>query len=297
MPAERSVRHAGNRAAQRSACAGCARAPIGSTRSHGSGERRWNPSAEPAIADTAALRNCAAAIHLSGANLSARRWTREYRRELVASRVDSTRALAAMLARMSNPPTALLVASAVGIYGDRGDELLDESSPAGSGFLADLCRQWEAAAQPAVDAGIRVAHLRLGVVLGPGKGALDKMLPFFRMGIGGRLGSGRQWMSWISLADAIDAILFILDHALLSGPLNLVAPHPITNSEFTRTLAHQLRRPAVLPAPALALRLALGSMADQALLASIRVQPSRLLAAGFRFTDDTVDKALAFALT
>lgn len=202
-----------------------------------------------------------------------------------------------MLARMSNPPTALLVASAVGIYGDRGDELLDESSPAGSGFLADLCRQWEAAAQPAVDAGIRVAHLRLGVVLGPGKGALDKMLPFFRMGIGGRLGSGRQWMSWISLADAIDAILFILDHALLSGPLNLVAPHPITNSEFTRTLAHQLRRPAVLPAPALALRLALGSMADQALLASIRVQPSRLLAAGFRFTDDTVDKALAFALT
>lgn len=263
----------------------------------GSGERRWNPSAEPAIADTAALGNCAAAIHLSGASLSARRWTREYRRELVASRVDSTRALATTLARMSDPPKTLLVASAAGIYGDRGDELLDESSPAGSGFLADLCRQWEAAAQPALDAGIRLVHLRLGVVLGPGKGALDKMLPFFRMGIGGRLGSGRQWMSWISLADAIDAILFILDHALLSGPLNLVAPHPITNAEFTRTLAHQLRRPALLPAPAFALRLALGSMADQALLASIRVRPSRLLAAGFRFTHDTVDKALAVALT
>ena len=256
----------------------------------------WNPAATPAVADLEALEGCAAAIHLSGANVAGQRWTAAYRREMKASRVDSTRALATLLAGLRTPPQALLVASAVGFYGDRGDELLDETSPPGKGFLAELCQQWEAAAQPAVQAGIRVMHLRFGVVLGPGPGALARMLPVFRLGLGGRLGSGRQWMSWISVEDAMRAVLFALEAPALAGPVNLTAPSPVTNAEFTRELARQLRRPAFLPAPAFALRLALGQMADEALLASARAVPSRLLVAGFRFAHPTVDKALAAAL-
>ncbi len=261
------------------------------------GQLAWNPAVKPALADPAALEGCAAAVHLSGANVAGHRWTASYRREMISSRVDSTRALASLLAGLRNPPRTLLVASAVGFYGDRGDELLDETSPPGKGFLAGLCGQWEAAAQPAVEAGIRVVHLRLGVVLGPGPGALARMLPHFRLGFGGRLGNGRQWMSWISLEDAIRAVLFALETPALDGPVNLTAPHPVTNAEFTHELARQLRRPAFLPAPAFALRLALGQMADEALLASARAVPSRLLAAGFRFAHPTVDKALAATLS
>ena len=256
----------------------------------------WSPAATPAVADPAALEGCAAAIHLSGASVAGQRWTAAYRREMTASRVDSTRALATLLAGLRTPPRALLVASAVGYYGDRGDQLLDETSLPGKGFLADLCRQWETAAQPAVEAGIRVVHLRFGVVLGPGPGALARMLPIFRLGLGGRLGSGRQWMSWISVEDAMRALLFALETPSLVGPVNLTAPSPVTNAEFTRELARQLRRPAFLPAPAFALQLALGQMADEALLASTRAVPSRLLVAGFRFAHPTVDKALAAAL-
>ena len=261
------------------------------------GQLPWNPAATRAVADPGALEGCAAAIHLSGANVAGQRWTAAYRREMMASRVDSTRALATLLAGLRTPPQALLVASAVGYYGDRGDELLDETSLPGKGFFADLCRQWEAAAQPAVEAGIRVVHLRFGVVLGPGPGALARMLPIFRLGLGGRLGSGRQWMSWISVEDAMRALLFALETPSLVGPVNLTAPSPVTNAEFTRELARQLRRPACLPAPAFALRLALGQMADEALLASARAVPSRLQAAGFRFAHPTVDKALAAALS
>ncbi|MDE3186553.1 MAG: TIGR01777 family oxidoreductase [Acidobacteriota bacterium] len=260
------------------------------------GQLEWNPAVEPAVADTAALEGCAAAVHLSGANVAGHRWTAAYRQEMTTSRVDSTRALASLLAGLRKPPNTLLVASAVGIYGDRDDELLDETSPPGKGFLADLCHEWEAAAQPAVEAGIRVAHLRFGVVLGPGPGALARMLPLFRLGLGGRLGNGRQWMSWISLEDAMRAVLFALETPALAGPVNLTAPRPVTNAEFTGALARQLQRPAFLPAPAFALRLALGQMADEALLASTRAVPSRLLAAGFRFAHPTVDKALAAAL-
>lgn len=259
-------------------------------------EVQWNPAQSPAIADSAALEGCAAAIHLSGASVAGGRWTAAYRREMTNSRVDSTRALATLLAGLRNPPQALLVASAIGIYGNRGDELLNEDSALGKGFLAGLCAQWEAAAQPAVEAGIRVVHLRFGVVLGPGKGALAQMLPLFRLGLGGTLGNGRQWMSWISLADAVSAMLFALETPSLAGALNLTAPHPVTNAQFTTALARQLRRPAFLPAPAFALRLALGQMADEALLASARVVPGRLLHAGFRFEHDTVEKALAAAL-
>lgn len=260
------------------------------------GEAQWNPSVSPSVIHPETLEGLAAAIHLSGANVAAHRWTPDYKREIAVSRVDSTRALAVTLARLRRPPRALLVASAIGIYGNRGEELLDEGSAPGSGFLADLCRKWEAAAQPAADAGIRVVHLRFGVVLGPGPGALAKMLPIFRLGLGGPLGNGRQWMSWIALDDAVAAILFALQTPSIAGSINLTAPNPISNAEFTRALALQLHRPAFLPAPAFALRLALGPMADEALLASARVYPSRLIEAGFGFSYPTVAQALTAAL-
>lgn len=257
----------------------------------------WNPAAEPPLADPAALEGLAAAIHLSGASVAGGRWTAAYRREIAVSRVRSTQSLAGLLAGLHRPPRVLLVASAVGFYGDRGEELLDEESAPGTGFLAALCKQWEAAAQPAVEVGIRVVNLRFGVVLGRGPGALARMLPVFRMGLGGRLGTGRQWMSWISLGDAINAILFAMDTAALAGAVNMTSPNPVRNAEFTRALARQLGRPAVLPVPAFALRLALGQMADEALLASARAVPGRLTAAGFRFTHPSLEEALAAALT
>ncbi len=267
--------------------------------------RRGNGSALTgleAIANPAPLENLTAAIHLSGANLAAHRWTSAYKREMIASRVQSTRVLATVLSSLHHPPESLLVASAIGIYGDRANEFLDESSVSGSGFLADLCQQWEAAAQPAVDAGIRVVNLRFGVVLGPVRnrganpGALARIVPLFRLGLGGLLGDGQQWMSWIALTDAIAAILFALHTRSIAGPVNLTAPQPATNAEFTRALARQLHRRAILPAPTFALRLALGEMADEALLASARAFPSKLLAAGFQFAQPSIAQALAYAL-
>jgi hypothetical protein len=215
---------------------------------------------------------------------------------MTASRVDSTRALVTLLVGLRRPPRALLVASAIGIYGDRGDEILDESSAPGQGFLAGLCREWEAAATPAAQAGVRVVHMRFGVVLAPGAAALAMTLPVFRLGLGGRLGSGKQWMSWISLSDLVAAVLFLLESPSLRGPVNLAAPHPVPNSEFTHTLARLLHRPAVLPAPAFALRLVLGPTADEALLSSTRVRPDKLLNAGFCFTQSTIEAALNSAL-
>ena len=260
------------------------------------GQMQWDPSRNPAIPDTAPLEGSFAAIHLSGASVAGHRWTAAYQQELISSRVDSTRALAMSLAQLRNPPSALLVASATGFYGNRGDESLTENSTPGEGFLADVCRQWEAAAQPAVDAGIRVVHMRFGIVLGPGPGVLEKMLPIFRLGLGGKLGSGGQWISWISLADAIAAILFALDTPSLAGPVNLTSPQPVTNAEFTLALGRQLRRPAILPVPAFAVRLAFGQMADEALLSSARVIPFRLQSAGFAFAHPTIENALAAAL-
>jgi len=261
----------------------------------GEGQLQWNPTASSAISNSARLAGLDAAIHLGGANLAGHRWTAAWKREIRLSRVDSTRALARALVALPQPPHTLLVASAVGIYGDRGDELLDENSQVGKGFLADVCQEWEAATEPARQAGIRVVHLRFGVVLHPATGALAKMLPLFRLGLGGRLGSGRQWMSWITLVDAVSAILFALDTASLDGPVNLAAPEPVTNTEFTRALSRAVHRPAILPAPAFALRLALGQMADEALLASARAAPFRLLSAGFQFAHPTIDSALAAA--
>jgi uncharacterized protein (TIGR01777 family) len=260
------------------------------------GQFPWNPAASSPVAHPEVLEGFTAAIHLSGANVAARRWAPTYKRELTLSRVQSTRALATTLARLRHPPEALLVASAIGIYGNRGEELLDETSAPGSGFLADLCQQWEAAAQPAAEAGIRVVHLRFGVVLGPGPGALARLLPIFRLGLGGPLGAGRQWMSWISLTDALAAILFVLDTPALAGPVNLTTPRPVTNAEFTRTLAAVVHRPAILPVPAFALHMALGQMADEALLSSARAFPSKLTAAGYHFVHPDLAQALAAAL-
>jgi hypothetical protein len=260
------------------------------------GQLQWNPGADPPVENTAALDGAAAAIHLSGASVAAHRWTSAYRREMAVSRVDSTLRLARLLAELSRPPKVFVVASAIGIYGDRGDEVVDEASAPGKGFLADLCQQWEAAAAPAIEAGIRVVHLRFGVVLGPGQGALQKMLPPFRLGLGARLGSGRQWMSWVSLRDVVAAILFAVERADLSGPLNVTAPNPVTNAEFTRVLGRQLHRPAFLAVPAFAARMMFGQMADEALLASARAYPVRLQAAGFQFALPEIDGALRAAL-
>jgi uncharacterized protein (TIGR01777 family) len=260
------------------------------------GQLQWNPGSSSPVESLAPLEAAAAAIHLSGASVAEHRWTDAYRRELAASRIDSTHKLAKVLAALRKPPRTFLVASAIGIYGDRGDKVLNETSAAGRGFLAEVCRQWEAAAQPAVQAGIRVVHLRFGVVLGPGRGALQQMLPPFRVGLGARLGSGRQWMSWVSLDDAIAAILFALERSDLSGPVNVTAPNPVTNAEFTRALGKQLHRPAFLAVPAFAVRMMFGPMADEALLASARVQPEKLLASGFQFSLPKIGEALRAAL-
>ena len=262
----------------------------------GEGQLQWNPYADPAIQNPAPLEGTAAAIHLSGANIAAHRWTDAYKRQLAASRVDSTRRLANVLCSLREPPRSFLVASAIGIYGDRGDEFLNEASTPGSGFLAELCRQWEAAADPAVQAGIRVVYLRFAVVLGRGPGALQRMLPPFRIGLGARLGSGQQWMSWISLTDVVGAVLFALDHEELSGAVNMTSPNPLTNAEFTRALGRELHRPAFLAVPAFAVRTMFGPMADEALLASVRVQPARLIAAGYKFALPGIEEALKAAL-
>ena len=261
------------------------------------GQLCWDATKPLPASESSRLEGFSAAIHLGGANLADHRWTPAYRQEIWTSRVDSTRALAMTLAALRRPPQCLLVASAVGFYGNRGEELLTENSSAGSGFLADLCREWEAAAEPAVNAGIRVVHLRTGVVLGHGHGALERMLPPFRFGIGGKLGNGKQWMSWISLADATAGILFALGTESISGPVNLTSPNPVTNADFTRALGRQLGRPAILSIPAFALRLALGPMADEALLASTRAVPAKLQAAGFHFAHPAIDKALSAALS
>jgi uncharacterized protein (TIGR01777 family) len=264
------------------------------------GELSWDPTSSQPVANPELLEGFTAAIHLGGANLISHKWTPDYKREIASSRIGSTRALAVTLAALRQPPKALLVSSATGIYGSRGDEMLDETAQPGSGFLADLCREWEAAAQPAVDAGIRVVHMRFGVVLGPvaglPPGTLNHLLPIFRWGLGGAIGPGTQWMSWIALDDLVSAIFFLLDHPALDGPVNLTAPEPVTNREFTRQLARAVHRPAVLPVPAGILRLKFGEFADEALLSSTRAYPGRLTSAGFKFDQPNIDAALAAAL-
>jgi uncharacterized protein (TIGR01777 family) len=259
----------------------------------GSGETVfWDPGASPAIPDLDSLRGVVAAVHLSGANISAARWTEKYKREIVSSRVQSTLALARALTQLKPLPQVLVCASANGIFGDRGDEVLTEESPPGTGFLAETCRAWEATAQVARDAGIRVVNARIGVVLSPNGGALKKLLPLFRLGLGGNLGDGRAWMPWLTLRDAVGILRYCVDREDISGPVNTVAPNPVTNAEFTRALGSAVHRPAILPMPAFALRLAVGEMADQAMLASARVVPAKLIGAGYRFADPELVPAL-----
>jgi uncharacterized protein (TIGR01777 family) len=262
----------------------------------GEGQLQWDPTSDRPVNDSSALEGYGAAIHLSGASVAAHRWTTRYKKQIEQSRIESTRRLATLLAGLQKPPEALLVASAIGIYGDRGDDVLDEASATGNGFLAEVCYRWEAAAKPAEERGIRVVHLRFGVVLGPGQGALQQMLPPFRVGLGAKLGSGKQWMSWVGLPDVVGGVLFALNCRDLVGAVNIVSPNPVTNAEFTRALGRQLGRPALFTVPAFALQLMLGQMADEALLASARVQPAKLLEAGFKFSLPEIKEALATAL-
>ena len=256
----------------------------------------WDPAASRL--DPAGLHGCDAVVHLAGENVGAGRWTAARRERIRASRRLGTALIAETVAKLDPPPRVLVSASAIGIYGSRGDEELREGSalaPA-SDFLADVCREWEAATQPARNAGIRVAIPRFGVVLSPAGGALKKMLPFFQAGVGGPAGNGRQWMSWISLDDTIGAIHHALFTAALDGPFNVVGPAPVTNREFSRTLGRVLGRPAVVPVPAAALRLLFGSMVDGTVLSSARVVPERLRATGYEFHHSTLESALRFEL-
>ena len=223
-----------------------------------------------------------AVVHLAGESIVGR-WTKAKKIRICDSRIMGTRFLSEALAAASQRPTVMICASAMGYYGDRGDEILREDSACGNGFLAEVCREWEDAAQPAVNAGIRTVHLRIGLVLGTAKSALQKMLPAFRLGLGGKIGSGRQWWSWIDVQDLVGAILHVLRNDSLRGPVNMSAPAPVTNAEFTKILASVLSRPAIVPAPAFAVRLALGQMADELLLASQRMEPAKLLESGYRF--------------
>lgn len=254
------------------------------------GEVAWDPQGW--TIDRGALAGTEAAIHLAGEPIAAGRWNAERKERIRQSRVDGTRFLAQTLAGLAETPRVLVSVSAVGFYGDRGDEELTEESPVGIGFLSEVCRQWEAAAEPARQAGIRVVHPRFGMVLSAGGGALEKMLPPFRMGAGSRLGSGEQWMSFIHLQDLVRLLGFLLGREELSGPVNAVAAAPVRNAEFTATLARVLGRRARLAAPAWALRALFGEMADEMLLASARVLPARLEAAGFELQFPNLDAAL-----
>ena len=255
-------------------------------------EIAWDPAA--GRIDRAALAGVDAVVHLGGESIAEGRWTAKRRARIRESRVGPTRVLAEALATLEPRPGVFVSASAVGIYGDRADQWLDESSSPGTGFLAEVAREWEGAAAPAARAGIRVVHPRTGLVLAPHGGALAAMLPLFRMGLGGRLGTGRQWWSWITLRDAVGAIEHALAHEDVRGPCNLVAPAPARCADFARALGRALGRPAMLPAPALALRLVLGAgQADELLLASTRARPAVLERTGYAFADRDLDRALA----
>jgi uncharacterized protein len=255
----------------------------------GDDEISWDP--ERGQLDVRALDGVDAVVNLAGENL-AQRWNAGTRARIRSSRVNGTSALARALAAMSTKPRVMLSGSAVGIYGSRGDAILDESSDLGDDFLASVCKDWEGATAPASDAGIRVVHLRTGIVLARQGGALAKMLLPFRLGVGGRLGGGHQWMSWIALSDVVAALAFLLRAEAVAGAVNLVAPNPVINAEFTRTLAHVLGRPAVFPVPKLVLTLLLGQMGEDTVLASQRVRSRRLLENGFKFKQPTLEGAL-----
>jgi uncharacterized protein (TIGR01777 family) len=252
-------------------------------------EVRWDPVA--GTVDVAALSGIEAVIHLAGAGVGDHRWTEAYKRTILDSRVNGTRTISTAISQLDPGPRVLVSASAVGFYGDRGEEILTELSPPGGGFLAGVVQSWEAAAAPAAAAGIRVVHPRTGIVLSKQGGALARMSRLFRLGMGGKLGSGRQYWPWISLIDEIRALRFLINADALSGPVNLTGPAPATNATITSAIGEVLHRPTVLPVPALALKIALGEFADEVLI-SRRVLPRRLLDTGFAFEHTDVTAAL-----
>lgn len=254
------------------------------------GDIRWDPA--DATVDLAAMDGADALINLSGASIGEGRWTVERKSLLRSSRLASTRVLIDALAKLERKPRVLLGASAVGYYGSRGDEVLAETSSNGQGFLAELARDWEAESLRAQPLGLRTVLLRFGVILSTRGGALPKMLTPFKLGAGGRLGSGKQWMPWVALEDVIGAMRVALADERFNGPANVVSPNPVQNANFTRALASALRRPALFPAPAFALRLALGEMADELLLSSQHAKPQKLLDAGFHFRYPDLESAL-----
>ena len=254
----------------------------------------WDPPA--GTISEGALDGADAVIHLAGESIAAGRWTRARKARIRNSRVNGTQVLCEALARAATPPRVLVGASALGFYGNRGDELLDELASPGHGFLSDTCQEWEAAAEPARARGIRVVHLRTGIVLSAAGGALGKMLLPFKLGVGGVLGSGQQFMSWLALDDAVEIIIHSLTNEALRGPVNAVTPTAVTNREFTKTLGRVLRRPTVLPLPAFAIRLIFGEMGEALLLDSTRVVPARLVREGFEFRYPTLEGALRHEL-
>jgi uncharacterized protein len=269
--------------------------PVRLVRREPSGDEiRWDP--DGGSIDSASLEGIGGVVHLAGAGIGDHRWTDEYKLEILRSRTKSTVLLAGALADLGKPPSVLVSGSAIGFYGDRGDELLDETSPVGTGFLPEVCVAWEAATVAAEEAGIRVAHIRTGIVLSGQGGALKKQLPLFKVGAGGKLGSGRQWQSWISIEDEVGAIVHLFA-ADVRGAVNLTAPNPVRNAEFTKTLASVLGRPSFLPIPSFGPKLLLGSeLADNLLFAGQRVSPTVLETTGYEFRHPTLEVALRAVL-
>ncbi|HEY9681767.1 MAG TPA: TIGR01777 family oxidoreductase [Oculatellaceae cyanobacterium] len=258
------------------------------------GDIRWNPANASIESDK--LNDVDAVIHLAGENIASHRWTSEQKQKIKESRIRGTKLLAETICGLEKKPEVVVSGSAIGFYGDRGSETLTESSNVGSGFLADVCREWEEAIAPVAASGVRVVNARTGVVLSTKAGALNKMLPIFQLGGGGNIGDGRQYMSWISLDDEVKALEFALTHSSVSGPVNLVAPNPVTNAEFTAVLGSVLHRPAFIPLPAFAAKIILGEMADELLLSSQKCQPTKLLSAGYQFEYPELKKALSMTL-
>lgn len=262
-------------------------------RPEGPDEARWDPKRR--VLDPGALTGCQAVVHLAAPGVGDRRWTEERKKELHESRVSGTATIAAAVAAMDTPPGVLLCGSAIGYYGDTADRWVDEDSPPGTGFLADLVQDWEAAAEPAAAAGIRTAFARTGLVVARRGGAWGRLFPLFKAGLGGRLGSGRQFWSFIALHDEVAAMRHILDTPALSGPVNLTAPEPLTNREVTAAMGRVLHRPALAAVPAPALRIALGEFAGD-VLGSQRVRPKRLLESGFQHAFPEIEQAIGAAL-
>jgi len=259
--------------------------------SNSQSEVEWYP--ERGSLALARLEGMDAVVHLAGESIAAGRWNEARKQRIRESRVKGTTVLSEALSNLKHPPRTLISASAIGYYGNRGDLILTEQSAAGNDFLAGVCVEWERATEAAREQGIRVVLARFGIILSTGGGALKKMLPPFRMGVGGRIGNGRQWMSWIALDDVIDGLEFALNNDSLQGPVNFVAPNPVRNAEFTKTLGKALSRPTIFPIPEFGVRLAFGEMADALLLSSQRVEPTQLASAGYQFKYAELARALS----